>query len=78
MRRIYIINDMNGERVGSLSPVGGDPYWGSICDLIAEHFHCDPDDVGSIEPDEDDEGMPLEYLTIDDTKVATLELVWRP
>lgn len=76
MRRIFIIRDLRGEKIGSLSPVGGDPYWHCIQDIVAEHFRCDVDDVCSLEPPED-RPDDLEQLTIDGTPVATIECEWR-
>ena len=73
MRRIFKIYGLNGDPVGSLGTVGGESYWRALQDLVAAHFLCDPDDVGSTEPTDEE---PDEFLTIDGHPVAFLAREW--
>lgn len=74
MTRIFKIIGLDNEPVGSLSVVGGDPYWRTLQDITADHFGCNPDEVGCTEPTD---AEPDEYITIAGETVALLLRIWR-
>jgi hypothetical protein len=47
--------------------------WDIIAEHIAQHFHCDCDDVGTQEGAEDEPDEGVEYVTIKGERVGYLE-----